>query len=254
MTDNRPFSGSVLKWIAIAAMFLDHIGASLLEGFVLNAWGTSPLGYQLADWDFWYPVDLPLRYAGRIAFPIFCFLLVEGAVHTRNAKKYLLRLAVFAVLSEIPFDLAFRNQPFFWGHQNVFLTLVLGLLAVLAFRRWPEEGWKGAAALAALGAAAELLRTDYGAVGVAVIAAMYLLRKRRLLACLVSLGLLLVLAGNEIFCIPGLLAILLYNGKRGRQPKYFFYVFYPAHLLLFWAAGNYLLPGIGQLTAFAVFS
>ena len=85
-----PFSGSVLKCLAIAVMFLDHIGACLLEVFVLNVHGNSPLAGQIGNLYFWYDLDQILRSAGRMAFPIFCFLLVEGALHTRSPKKYLI--------------------------------------------------------------------------------------------------------------------------------------------------------------------
>lgn len=99
-------------------------------------------------------------------------------------------------------------------------------------------------ALAVLGAAAELCGTDYGAIGVAVIAVMYLLRERFWAASVLSLILLVLLARIEIFSIPAFLILALYNGKRGRQPKYFFYVFYPVHLLILWAAGNFVLPAL----------
>lgn len=240
-----PFSGSTLKWMAIIIMFVDHIGASLLEVFVLNYYGVSPLaGYPIDNLYFWYEVDFILRRIGRLAFPIFCFLLVEGALHTRSPKKYLLRLAAFALVSEIPFDLALHAEPFYWGAQNVFFTLLAGLLVIQIFQRYPGEGWKGMLALAVLGTAAELCGTDYGAVGVAVIVVMYLLRDRFWAASILSLVLLVLLARIEIYSIPAFLALALYNGKRGHQSKYFFYVFYPVHLLVFWAVGSFVLPAI----------
>lgn len=239
-----PFSGSVLKWIAIAVMFLDHIGACILEVFVLNYYGSSPLAGRAANLYFWYELDFVLRSIGRLAFPIFCFLLAEGAAHTHNRGKYLLRLALFAVISEIPFDLALHNQIFYWGSQNVFFTLLLGLLVIVVFQCYPAETWKGLLALAALGVLAELCGTDYGAAGVAVIVVMYLLRNRPLMMSLVSLAVLALLNLQELCSIPSFLAIALYNGRRGRQPKYFFYVFYPVHLLLLWAAGNFVLPAV----------
>lgn len=237
-----PFSGSVLKWIAIVIMFLDHAGASLLEVFALNIYGNSPLAGQIDNLYFWYEVDQILRIIGRTAFPIFCFLLVEGAVHTHNPGKYLFRLAVFAAVSEIPFDLALHNQMIFWANQNVFFTLLSGLLVIQVFQRYPAEGWKGMLALAVMAVAAEVCGTDYGAIGVVVIAVMYLLRERPLAACILSLILLTLLNRMELYSIPAFLAMALYNGTRGRQPKYFFYAFYPVHLLLLWAVGNYLLP------------
>lgn len=239
-----PFSGSALKWFAVLIMLVDHIGACLLEVFVLNYYGVSPLAGRIDNLYFWLSLDSVLRGIGRAAFPIFCFLLVEGAVHTRSPRKYLLRLASFALISEIPFDLALHNQPFYWGTQNVFFTLLAGLLVIQAFQRSPGQEWRGVLALAVLGAAAELCGTDYGAIGVAVIAVMYLLRERFWAASVLSLILLVLLARIEIFSIPAFLILALYNGKRGRQPKYFFYVFYPVHLLILWAAGNFVLPAL----------
>ena len=239
-----PFSGSALKWFAVLIMLVDHIGACLLEVFVLNYYGVSPLAGRIDNLYFWLSLDSVLRGIGRAAFPIFCFLLVEGAVHTRSPRKYLLRLASFALISEIPFDLALHNQPFYWGTQNVFFTLLTGLLVIQAFQRSPGQEWRGMLALAVLGAAAELCGTDYGAIGVAVIAVMYLLRERFWAASVLSLILLVLLARIEIFSIPAFLILALYNGKRGRQPKYFFYVFYPVHLLILWAAGNFVLPAL----------
>ena len=141
-------------------------------------------------------------------------------MHTRSPRKYLLRLASFALISEIPFDLALHNQPFYWGTQNVFFTLLAGLLVIQAFQSSPGQEWRGMLALAVLGAAAELCGTDYGAIGVAVIAVMYLLRERFWAASVLSLILLVLLARIEIFSIPAFLILALYNGKRGRQPKY----------------------------------
>ena len=237
-----PFSGSALKWFAVLIMLVDHIGACLLEVFVLNYYGVSPLAGRIDNLYFWLSLDSVLRGIGRAAFPIFCFLLVEGAVHTRSPRKYLLRLASFALISEIPFDLALHNQPFYWGTQNVFFTLLAGLLVIQAFQRSPGQEWRGMLALAVLGAAAELCGTDYGAIGVAVIAVMYLLRERPLVMSILSLALLVLLNRQELCSIPAFLAMALYDGRRGRQPKYFFYVFYPVHLLLLWAAGNFVLP------------
>ena len=100
-----------LKCIAIITMLIDHIGAVL------------------------FPENLVLRYIGRISFPIFCFLLAEGFYHTKNVKKYMMRLAVFAVLSEIPYDLAFRNTYIEFTRQNVFFTLLIGVVMMYAIVR-----------------------------------------------------------------------------------------------------------------------
>jgi len=209
-------SGSVLKWIAILVMLIDHIGASGLS----NAW--------------------VLRQIGRTAFPLFCFLIAEGAAHTKDIRKYLLRLGVFALVSEIPFDLALYGHVISWNHQNVYWTLFLGLGVIYFFQRYPAESWKGCLAVLLLGGVAEMGHADYGAVGVAVIVCMYLLREKPWMRFLVCFGILVLGAKVEFWCFPAFALMALYNGKRGRQPRYFFYGFYPVHLLILWVMGNWL--------------
>lgn len=244
--DRRPLTGSALKWIAVLTMFIDHIGACLIEVFVINGYGNSPLAGRFS-WEevmAWYNFDLILRLIGRIAFPLFCFLLVEGAVHTRNMGKYMLRLSIFALVSEVPFDLAFHNTPFFQGSQNVYFTLLLGLAAIWLLRDWREAKWKLPAGLILPAAAAHFLSTDYGEVGVAVIVLMYLLREKPWLRAAACIILLVAFNQLELPCILSFVLIALYNGKRGRQPRYFFYGFYPVHMLLLWVAGRYVLTAL----------
>ncbi|MCI8557916.1 MAG: hypothetical protein HFI19_09160 [Lachnospiraceae bacterium] len=239
----KPLTGSALKWIAILTMLIDHVGACLIEVFVMNAHGTSPLAGRLTGEQImaWYDFDIYLRLIGRVSFPIFCFLLVEGAVHTRNMGKYMLRLTLFALLSEVPFDLAFHNMLFFTGGQNVFLTLAMGLLAVWILKGWRQQVWRLPLGLLLPAFAAQLLLTDYGAVGVLVIVLMYLLRERPWLRAVVCVFVLVAFNSLEWPTAFSFLLIALYNGERGRQPKYFFYGFYPGHLLMLWAVGRFLL-------------
>ena len=140
----KGITGSTLKIIAIITMFIDHVGAALFEQYqyaVLEPMGaeyckaaiSSKIPWLWADW-MGDPVavqniDMILRAIGRIAFPIFCFLLVEGFLHTRNVKKYLTRLFIFALVSDVPFDLAFFAEIGL-NHQNVFFTLFLGVMAL----------------------------------------------------------------------------------------------------------------------------
>lgn len=240
---NKPFTGSTLKWIAILTMLIDHVGACIIEVFVMNAHGTSPLAGRLTGEQIMacYDFDIYLRLIGRVAFPIFCFLLVEGAVHTRNIGKYLIRLALFALLSEIPFDLAFHNMPFFAGSQNVYLTLALGLLAVWILKGWRQQVWRVPLGLLLPAFAAQFLRTDYGAVGVLVIVFMYLLRDLPWIRAVVCVLVLTAFNSVEWPVVFSFLLIALYNGERGRQPKYFFYGFYPVHLMVLWAIGRFFL-------------
>ena len=208
--------GTVLKLIACLSMFIDHLGAVCFSGM---------MGF---------------RIIGRLAFPIYCFLLVEGAVHTRNMKKYILRMGIFALISEVPFDLAFYHRLVYTGNQNVFFTLGLGLLAIW-FLEHPIEQLDIPHVLSKLlviiaaGLIAEFFNTDYGITGIAVICIFYYLRGQPQLKYSIAAILLAAVGGVEVYAVLALIPILLYNGQRGRQTKvmqYGFYIFYPAHLLL----------------------
>ena len=142
----RGISGSTLKLIAIFTMLIDHTGATILEK-TLMARGMSSMysGDAQAMMQFYadngllFGIYTTMRLIGRIAFPIFCFLLVEGFLHTRNVKKYAVRLALFAAISEIPFDLALFNKTLEFSHQNVFFTLLIGLLTLIGFKTLKEK-------------------------------------------------------------------------------------------------------------------
>lgn len=232
-------SGSTLKWIAIAAMVIDHMGAGILEAYVLNAWGGSPLGGMfLQKWDEILAVDRVLRYIGRPSFPIFCFLLVQGFLHTHDVKRYAMRLGLFALISEVPFDLALHIRPFYWQAQNVFFTLLTGLLVIWFIHSHKNSLPARMFGLLAGAAAAEFLHLDYGAFGVALIVLLYLLREKKPAMCILGA----LCCAWETTAPLAFLPIWFYNKKRGRQPKWFFYWFYPVHLLLYSAIGMYLLP------------
>ncbi|HHV11132.1 MAG TPA: hypothetical protein GXX75_12720 [Clostridiales bacterium] len=142
----RGISGSTLKLIAIFTMLIDHTAATILQN-TLVARGMNnldPTDVQAtmqfyADNAFLNGAMMVMRLIGRIAFPIFCFLLVEGFLHTRNVTKYAVRLALFAAISEIPFDLAFNNKVLEGTHQNVFFTLLIGLLILIGFKTIKEK-------------------------------------------------------------------------------------------------------------------
>lgn len=234
-------SGAVLKWMAIVLMAIDHLGAMILEAYVLNAWGTSPLGGRFSEkWQEIYSFDLILRGIGRLAFPIFCFLLVEGYVHTRDVKRYAVSLSVFALISEVPFDLALRAVPFYWQHQNVYFALLLGLLTLLWMERYRERVLIRLAGVAVGALLAEMLHVDYGAFGVLLIVVLYLTREYRIAQCVVGA----LCCAWERTAVLAFLPILLYDGTRGRQAKWFFYWFYPVHMLVYAGIGMWLLPRV----------
>ncbi len=235
-------TGSALKWIAIITMLIDHIGAALLELGLLPKVADAVLAgnsfdYIMKDYHFWYNFDSVLRAIGRLAFPIFCFLLVEGFLHTKNVKKYALRLGLFALISELPFDLAFNEELLEVSYQNVFFTLLIGLLVLIGLKYFEETlplhlSWlRFIVALTGI-LLAVFLRTDYDAFGVMLIVLLYEFRNLPKLRCIA--GAILMLFNSTTGCLAFLL-IWFYNGERGKQlPKYFFYAFYPVHLMLLW--------------------
>ena len=185
-------------------------------------------------------LDVCLRWAGRLAFPLYCFLLVEGFLHTHSLRQYAGRMLAFALVSELPFDLAFFHTLIYRGHQNVYWTLFFGLCALGCLRHCGERSAPGIFSALALAVLAELLRTDYGAIGVLLIVVLYITRASRPLQCLFG-------AVAVCYELPAPLAFLpvsLYNGQRGRcsrAEQWAFYLFYPAHLALLAAVTNLLL-------------
>lgn len=233
-------SGNALKMIAVITMLIDHIGVVLIENGILGG----PFNYDFnAIWasqylTMWWKVDRVLRYIGRLAFPIFCFLIVEGLVHTRNVKNYGRRLLIFALISEIPFDLAAFGTWFCPDYQNVYFTLFLGLLAIAGIRKFQEEGnlYKQALVMVLCCGCAKLLKTDYGMFGVFFIILLYLCRSRIVMQTVLgSVALLEDALTAPLAFVP----IRMYNGTRGKRNwKWFFYVFYPAHLLVLAVIGG----------------
>ncbi len=238
-------NGSTLKLIALFSMLTDHTAAVLFPYLMMKN-DIFQLGFSMeymaqawqqggAGW-LYIAYQVMRRLIGRLAFPIYCFLLVEGFERTRSRPRYALRLFVFALISEIPFNLAFCGRAFDASWQNVFVTLFLGVLMMWAMRALEEHFFQkhlllwggvflvfGAAALLA-----EALRCDYGAHGIIAVALLYLFRKNKGEQ---------IIAGAVAFLweVTAPLAFIFvgfYNGKRGLKLKYIFYIFYPAHLLL----------------------
>jgi len=238
-------SAFVLKIIALISMLIDHTGAVFPEYF-----------------------GLEFRVIGRVAFPIFVFLVAEGFRYTKSPAKFLARLFVFAIISEPFFDLAFGNEVNFFARTNIFYTLFLGGVAI-CIHKFADKACRAEGATIGQKVriictavvmfpfpfiAANALTTDYGAYGVVFIFAMYIIRNKALrivamvLLCLyqhqnrISIGL---EHGFDVFpllewmLIPATLVpvilVAFYNGKRGRSLKWVFYVAYPAHLALFYA-------------------
>lgn len=327
----KGISGSTVKIIAVVAMLIDHIGAALLTRMLIvnGLFEVSASGdlNQLMQWmtenaGLYYGMMF-MRLIGRLGFPIFCFLLVEGFQKTRNVKKYALRLGLFALISEIPFDLAVSGKVLEFGYQNVYFTLFIGILTLCAFdffsrhdfgralqilltaagilllplygalaarsmlgnlglwlygqeegkvlfagtyivllivmlafwavyrkNKGSDRAWRMCADMAALTIAmiaADILSTDYSGMGVLTIAVMYLFRKKKVISMLSGCIVLTIMSVSEITAFFALIPIALYNGERGLKMKYFFYAFYPVHLLIIWLIAAAM--GMGWISA-----
>lgn len=200
------------------------------------------------------------RAVGRISFVLFAYLIVEGFFYTRSRARYLMRLFLFALLSEIPFDLAFSGKAVDWSGQNIYWTLFLGMFMLTL---WEELGrcrghWVLAAQTAVLAltcAVAFFFSVDYRFMGILLIFVLYQTRDRSPVIQLLSAGVVMFFCTWGANCIRyaesytavyllrfslremyGLFAFALiscYNGERGKQlPKPFYYCFYPIHLLM----------------------
>ena len=225
-----------LKIIAMITMLIDHSG------------------------DAYFKRNTAMNFIGRIAFPIFAFQITEGYTHTKNLKKYFLRLFIFALLSQIPFWL-FESTFTSNFTLNIFFTLFFGLLAIFCYDKLVNSKFIvvknekintilkiifGILPAIIFGIIAELAKFDYGFFGIAIIFIFYIFRNKKLtmsiifiLACIIKYFIEYLKYGNIIFyslittfTISSIIFILLYNGEQGRKIKYFLYAFYPVHLLI----------------------
>ncbi len=214
-------SSFVLKIIAVISMSFDHIGDCITNGFISS-----------------------YNFIGRFAFPVFAFQISEGYTHTHSLNNYIKKLFIFAVISQIPYNL-FEYAVGFPFNLNVGFTLLIGLLAIIVFDKCPNKilGFLGAAGCSLL---AQLLHTDYGYWGVLTIFCFYLFKNSKILNAFVFLLLVIGKYANNLIdsnfnynyimmalcTYLAVVPILLYNGKQGKKIKYFLYAFYPLHLLI----------------------
>ena len=172
-----------------------------------------------------------MRKIGRLAFPIFCFLIAEGYRNTSKKWRYALRLLIFAIVSEVPFNLMSSGDFLYRDGQNVFFTLFLGLLMIHIFATVSSELWKYLA-MAAVGVIASLLKADYGLYGTLLVFMFYVLRNYPAVQPFFAYPLL----RGEICAVAACVPINMYNGQRGyiksTPLKIAFYAFYPVHMLI----------------------
>lgn len=221
-------SGSVLKTVAVITMLIDHVAAFLYAKipFLTTTLFTISLPHIATKAVTPYYI---MRSIGRSAFPLFCFLLVEGWKHTSNRFRYGLCLLIFALISEYPFDIVHGGGLSF-VHQNVFFTLFLGLIGLWLYDRFKDRRALQAVTLIALFVLTFLLRTDYSIKGVAFILLIYVAQSELLVIGFIGCVLL------QLTSFPAYILMASYNGERGyikgKVLKYAFYAFYPAHLAI----------------------
>lgn len=255
----KGITGSTLKFIAIICMTIDHVAAIILDrmlysrGFIDVYQDEEALLAFLDNNGVLYYTDSALRCIGRLAFPVCCFLLVEGYLHTRSRKNYAIRLGIFALLSEVPFDLAFSGTAWDPSYQNVLFTLFLGVCLMMCMDLMDQKtrlkgGWQIAMLkglpLLAFCVLATIFRTDFSAGGIILIAILYYLMYNPLYAMGIGCFALSMLDVSQIFSFLAMIPVHYYNGKRGLKLKYFFYVYYPLHMLLLYLIACWM--GLGH--------
>lgn len=241
----RGISGSTLKIFAVTAMFLDHFAWVIIDPEVKEIFSVSYPAFispgDLSLSPFLAVSSFVFHSLGRMAFPIFLFLLSEGIAHTRNVYRYGLRLLILAVVSEVPFDITFFGDICYPGRQNVFFTLLLAYIAMTAISKCTKKLVVPVIIIiAACALGAYFLKTDYSFRGVLMGCIFELVRRVKklsprignavssALACIFEI----IFKPFYFTAILSVTLISLYNGKRGLKLKYFFYLFYPAHLIL----------------------
>jgi len=235
----KVLNGITLKWIALLSMVIDHFNGVVLRG-LLSPYlkdGALVFSEDLPKWIFYYPMINEICNAlGRIAFPLFCFLISEGFIHTKNRRRYGFLILLFALITEIPFNIAHYREFFNFALQNVMFTLCVGVFTLIAFsdgikkfgENKPYSTLFSIAVILVGMAVSTVLRSEYAFLGIASIMVFYILKDAGDFRVFGILPLVAVLPW-AILSAP---FILLYNGKRGHGNKYFFYIFYPAHFLV----------------------
>ena len=197
-----------IKLLAAIFMVIDHVGVVF------------------------FPNVLAFRVVGRLSFPLFAWLLTQGEQHTRNIERYLIRLLLLGIVSQPLYVVALQGE-----FLNILFTLMLGVAMLRLCRRYPEQRyWIWAASMVA----AELLKFEYGAYGLAIIGLLSQFRSNYYWwGIWLGLHLFLAIASSNfgLFQLPAVvtpLLLLVTNQQKGPTVRWF-YTFYPAHLLLIWA-------------------
>ncbi len=214
----RALSGSALKLIAMTAMVIDHVAFI----FFFNKPEYS-ISYEL------------MRTIGRISFPVFAFLVVEGYFHTHDFGRYAKRLLLFAIITEIPWQLINHD-----GSHNVLFTLLAGLFVLYMIEHWHTTNINIFLLAVTAGGLLAYFHTDYDWRGLLLILIFYLFKKQPLLQTI--FGILVMSFYGLTGALLSFLVVNSYNGSRGFinsfMGKYLVYLIYPCHLMVLWVIHN----------------
>ncbi|MCR5590131.1 MAG: conjugal transfer protein TraX [Lachnospiraceae bacterium] len=230
---NIKLSCNVLKFTACIFMFIDHIGYGVIHRYMItHSMDILPESYKTLN-----TVYEICRGIGRLAFPIFCFFLVEGFFRTRNIVKYAARLLLLSLISEVPFDLGLYGNVFNWEHQNVIITFFIALLMLQTLKlindnraslSKPVVYLSYICAVIAFSDAAYLAKSDYSWKCMLLAAVLYFTR---------GTGAFSMLAGAvstcwEKYASASFILLYFYDPEKRPRFKYAFYLFYPLNFLL----------------------
>ena len=235
------FSHNFLSIVAMISMLIDHMALMLIKNGKLYGYDEILFNNAVAldDAKGWILLYTIMRIIGRSAFPIFAFLIVEGFRKSNNLFKYILRLLILAVISEIPYDLMVFNEVFTvrcLEVQNVVFTYVIGLL-MLVIIKYVNSFSPILSAFPALiaGFLTHFFKTDYAIEGILLIYVFYMFRNDLNIICLITIMVAFVMSIENYYgaAVFSVIFIYLYDGTKGElDMRQFRYLFYPLHMLV----------------------
>lgn len=220
MNNTKPLNSNILKLSALAFMTVDHIGYILLNNY------------------------LPFRIIGRLAFPIFAYMIAEGCAHTKNRRKYFLTVFLTGAFFQIIYSLITSSLSL-----NILLTFSVSIALIYIFDWARAVKIRIAYSVPCLVIISVFLisyilppltngffKFDYGFIGILIPVALYFTKNKKLRLAVLSVLLVFLSLGSspiQFFSLLSVPMLALYNGNRGKHKlKYLFYIYYPAHLLL----------------------
>ena len=249
-------SAFILKIVAVISMIVDHYSVMLYPMTFGGKISAMPPEAMVKY--------MHLRIIGRVAFPIFAYMIAEGFIKTKNIKKYIQRMFIFALISTPAYNIAF-GQAFIYTQKfliafifgNVMWTFFFALIMLCIIKKIEEKvenvflkSLFAVCVVALFYMLGDAIKCDWHGFGIALVAIFYVFRKSKIMQIFFAAAAILLAFfkpfGVNFYAFLGLIPILLYNGKRGKDVRYLFYAFYPVHLFVF-ALIRYIMYGVGSL-------